>query len=60
MPYNQFSRIYDPVIGDRSKAANFARIFIERHKREARTVLEIACGTGGILGFLADTSKSRV
>ncbi len=36
-------------------AAKFTRSLIERHKPETRTVLEIACGTGAILGFLADT-----
>jgi SAM-dependent methyltransferase len=55
MPYEQFSRFYDLVMGDRSKAANFTRSLIERDKPEAKTVLEIACGTGAILGFLADT-----
>jgi len=55
MPYEQFSRFYDLVMGDRSKAANFTRSLIERHKPEAKTILEIACGTGTILGFLADT-----
>jgi len=54
MPYEQFSRFYDLVMGDRSKAANFTRSLIARHKPEAKTVLEIACGTGAILGFLAD------
>ena len=55
MPYEQFSRFYDLVMGDRSKAADFIRGLIERHKPETRTVLEIACGTGAILGFLAGT-----
>jgi SAM-dependent methyltransferase len=55
MPYEQFSRFYDLVMGDRSNAANFTRSLIARHKPEAKTVLEIACGTGAILGFLADT-----
>ncbi len=41
-------------MGDRSEAANFTRSLIERYKPETKTVLEIACGTGGILGFLAD------
>ena len=54
MPYQQFSRFYDLVMGDRSTAANFTRSLIERHKPDAITVLEIACGTGAILGFLAD------
>ena len=53
MPYEQFSRFYDLVMGDRSQAADFTRGLIERHKPEAKTVLEIACGTGAILGFLA-------
>ena len=55
MPYEQFSRFYDIVMGDRSNAANFTRGLIAQHKPEAKTVLEIACGTGAILGFLADT-----
>jgi SAM-dependent methyltransferase len=55
MPYEKFYRFYDLVMGDRSKAANFTRSLIALHKPEAKTVLEIACGTGAILGFLADT-----
>jgi SAM-dependent methyltransferase len=55
MPYEQFSRFYDLVMGDRSKAGKFTRSLIERHKPETKTVLEIACGTGAILGFLADS-----
>lgn len=55
MPYEKFYRFYDLVMGDRSKAANFTRSLIARHKPDARTVLEIACGTGAILGHLANT-----
>jgi SAM-dependent methyltransferase len=55
MAYNQFARFYDLVMGDRSQAANFTRSLIAHHKPEVKTVLEIACGTGSILGFLADT-----
>jgi len=55
MPYEQFSRFYDIVMGDRSNAADFIRGLLEKYKPEAKTVLEIACGTGAILGFLADT-----
>jgi SAM-dependent methyltransferase len=54
MSYEQFSRFYDLVMGDRSKAAHFTRSLIAHDKPEAKTVLEIACGTGAILGFLAD------
>jgi SAM-dependent methyltransferase len=55
MSYEQFSRFYDLVMDDRSKAASFIRSLIEFHKPETKTVLEIASGTGAILGFLADT-----
>ena len=54
MSYVHFARFYDLVMGDRSTAANFTRSLIARYKPEAKTVLEIACGTGAILGFLAD------
>ena len=54
MSYVHFSRFYDLVMGDRSAAANFTRSLITRYKPEAKNVLEIACGTGAILGFLAD------
>jgi len=55
MPYEKFYRFYDLVMGDRSNAANFTRSLIAHHKPDAKTVLEIACGTGAILGFLAET-----
>ena len=55
MPYEQFSRFYDLVMGDRSEAAYFTRALIERHQPAAKTVLEIACGTGAVSGFLAGT-----
>jgi SAM-dependent methyltransferase len=54
MPYNHFSRFYDLVMGDRSRAARFTCSLIARHKPKTNTVLEIACGTGAILGFLSD------
>jgi SAM-dependent methyltransferase len=54
MAYEQFSRFYDLVMGDRSSAANFTRSLIAHHKPATKTVLEIACGTGAILGFLSD------
>jgi SAM-dependent methyltransferase len=57
MSYEKFSRFYDLVMGERSEAANFTRGLIERHKPEAKAVLEIACGTGAISGFLAGTYK---
>ena len=55
MPYIHFARFYDLVMGDRSNAANFTRSLIADHKPDAKKVLEIACGTGAILGVLSDT-----
>jgi len=54
MPYQHFARFYDLVMGDRSNAAKFTRSLIAHHKPTTKTVLEIACGTGAILGFLSD------
>jgi SAM-dependent methyltransferase len=54
MPYNHFSRFYDLVMGDRSRAARFTCSLIARHKPKTKTVLAIECGTGAILGFLSD------
>ena len=54
MAYEKFYRFYDLVMGDRSAAAHFVRDLLELHRPQARTVLELACGTGSILGFLAD------
>jgi len=55
MPYDKFSRFYDRVMGDRSDAAAYITELIAHHKPEAKTVLEIACGTGTILGILSES-----
>lgn len=47
--YHVFGRFYDAVQGDGAEHAAFLRELIERHHRSARTVLELACGTGSIL-----------
>jgi SAM-dependent methyltransferase len=53
--YEIFGRFYDEVMGDRADHAAYLRSLIERHHPEARTVLELACGTGSILRQLAPT-----
>lgn len=53
MSYDKFYRFYDRVMGERSDAAEYIAGLIARHKPEAKTVLEIACGTGSILGILS-------
>jgi SAM-dependent methyltransferase len=40
-------------MGDRSDAARYIADLIGRHNPGAKTVLEIACGTGSILGILS-------
>ena len=54
-PYDRFSRFYDQVMGDRADAANYIHDLIEHHHPRAKTLLEIACGTGGILGRLSES-----
>jgi SAM-dependent methyltransferase len=48
--YGAFARFYDPIQGDRAEALPFIR----PHLGRARTVLELACGTGSILAHLRD------
>jgi ubiquinone/menaquinone biosynthesis C-methylase UbiE len=55
MPYRMFSRFYDLVMGDRSQVATYLCSLIKRYKPDAKSILEIACGTGGILGFLSES-----
>ena len=55
MSYEKFYRFYDLVMGDRSDAARYIAGLIADHKPDARSVLEIACGTGSILGILSET-----
>jgi SAM-dependent methyltransferase len=55
MAYEKFYRFYDLVMGDRSDAARYIAGLIADHKPDARSVLEIACGTGSILGILSET-----
>jgi len=53
MSYDKFSRFYDRVMGDRSDAARYIAGLIAHNKPDATTVLEIACGTGTIMGLLS-------
>lgn len=53
--YSKFFQFYDRVMGDRSDAANYIRDLIELCHPDAKTLLEIACGTGGLLGRLSES-----
>ena len=52
MSYSSFARFYDAVQGDGADRAAVVRTLIDRHHPSARTVLELACGTGSILAQL--------
>ena len=54
MPYEAFSRFYDAVMGDRRETAAYIRGLIADHRPAARTLLELACGTGALLHVLSD------
>jgi SAM-dependent methyltransferase len=47
--YEVFAPFYDAVMGDRAGEADYLRGLIERYHPQARTVLELACGTGAVL-----------
>jgi cyclopropane fatty-acyl-phospholipid synthase-like methyltransferase len=50
--YDTFAPFYDAVQGDRAEHAAYVRGLIQKHNPEARTLLELACGTGSILNQL--------
>ena len=50
--YEKLDRFYDAAMGDRTEMASYIRRLIRRHKPRARTLLELACGTGAILQIL--------
>jgi SAM-dependent methyltransferase len=51
--YEKIARFYDAVMGDRTETAGYVRHLIAQHKPEAKTLLEVACGTGAVLKILA-------
>jgi SAM-dependent methyltransferase len=49
LSYEVLARFYDAVQGDRAEHAAYLRSLIAKHNPDAKTVLELACGTGSIL-----------
>ena len=47
--YDIFAQFYDAVQGDRAEHASYVRSLIRKHAPRARSVLELACGTGSVL-----------
>lgn len=56
MPYTGFARFYDAIQGDRAEALPF----VQPHLEGARTVLELACGTGSVLAHLGELEVTGV
>jgi len=53
--YEIFGKFYDAVMGDRSEAAERLKELIRETKPNAKTVLELGCGTGSMLSHLQDS-----
>lgn len=51
--YEIFGRFYDAVMGDREKSAKHLHKLIREAKPNAKNVLELGCGTGSMLRYLA-------
>jgi SAM-dependent methyltransferase len=47
--YDVFAPFYDAVQGDRADHSEYIRSLIEQHHPQAKTLLELACGTGSVL-----------
>ena len=47
--YSAYARFYDATQGDRAEHATYIRSLLKKHHPKAKTVLELACGTGSIL-----------
>jgi len=47
--YGVYARFYDATQGDRAEHATYVRSLLKKHQPRAKTVLELACGTGSIL-----------
>jgi cyclopropane fatty-acyl-phospholipid synthase-like methyltransferase len=52
--YDLLAVHYDAVTGDSAAEAEFIHTIIERHHRQATTLLDVACGTGSMTALLAD------
>lgn len=51
--YNQFSKFYDAIMGDRTKTVERIELLIQKYNPAAKSLLEVACGTGALLKMLA-------
>jgi SAM-dependent methyltransferase len=52
--YESYAAFYDATQGDRAAHADYVRSLLEKHHPKAKTLLELACGTGSVLAHLRD------
>lgn len=52
--YDKFFKFYDQVMGDREKSSKDILNYIQECAPKAKKVLELACGTGSVLKYLAE------
>jgi SAM-dependent methyltransferase len=52
--YDSLAPFYDRLMGDRREHADYLRSLLERYHPQARTLLELACGTGSLLRWLGE------
>jgi len=55
--YDVIAKFYDSVVADPSDKARWLKQLIQTYNPTARSVLELACGTGGLLVVLAETYR---
>lgn len=59
--YSVFAKFYDEAMGDMSGKVKFLKQLLKENAPEAKTLLELACGTGTILeGLASDYSVTGV
>ncbi len=51
--YETLARFYDPIMGDQEESAKYVLSLIRKNNSKAKTVLELACGTGAYLQYLS-------
>lgn len=51
--YDQFSKFYDAIMGDRTNTVERIELLIQKYNPAAKSLLEVACGTGALLKMLA-------
>lgn len=48
--YAGFAAFYDRIMGDRTEEIERVQSYVRRHRPDARSLLELGCGTGALLG----------